>query len=84
MVVVRINTILLYERHCEARSNPKLYRAALLIGDCFVPRNDISEMLRRRYRSLQRKIKRTARSYFAIYTDLASLGLNKIFGNGKA
>jgi len=28
-------------RHCEERSNPKLYRAALLIGDCFVPRNDV-------------------------------------------
>jgi len=31
-------------RHCEVRSNPKLYRenciAALPIGDCFVPRND--------------------------------------------
>jgi hypothetical protein len=31
-------------RHCEVRSNPKLYRetctAALLHGDCFVPRND--------------------------------------------
>jgi hypothetical protein len=30
------------KRHCEVRSNPKLYRAALLIGDCFVPRNDIN------------------------------------------
>jgi len=28
------------KRHCEVRSNPKLYRADLQIGDCFVPRND--------------------------------------------
>jgi hypothetical protein len=28
------------KRHCEVRSNPKLYRADLPIGDCFVPRND--------------------------------------------
>ena len=26
--------------HYKERSNPKLYRADLLIGDCFVPRND--------------------------------------------
>ncbi len=28
-------------RHCEERSNRELYKAALLIGDCFVPRNDV-------------------------------------------
>jgi hypothetical protein len=30
-------------RHCEVRSNRELYREALLIGDCFVPRNDVFE-----------------------------------------
>jgi hypothetical protein len=33
----------LFSRHCEARSNRELYRADLLIGDCFVPRNDAFE-----------------------------------------
>ncbi|NVM63991.1 hypothetical protein FHW88_002280 [Mucilaginibacter sp. SG538B] len=28
-------------RHCEVRSNRELYKADLLIGDCFVPRNDV-------------------------------------------
>ena len=39
----------LQSRHCEVRSNRELYRAACIatlpVGDCFVPRNDVVEML---------------------------------------
>ena len=39
--------ILIQKRHCEVRSNLKLYRTDLLIGDCFVPRNDALFALRK-------------------------------------
>jgi hypothetical protein len=29
------------KRHCEVRSNRELYKADLLLCDCFVPRNDV-------------------------------------------
>jgi len=39
--VQMIENRIITKRHCELRSNPELYWADLLIGDCFVPRNDI-------------------------------------------
>jgi len=39
--VQMIENRIITKRHCELRSNPELYWADLLIGDCFVPRNDV-------------------------------------------
>jgi hypothetical protein len=40
LIVRNLPFNLLFERYCEERSNPKLCREDLLIGNCFVPHND--------------------------------------------